>query len=69
MNLVPFNLNPHYVDANVSHIGAETRDDRIREFTTLNDKPVLALRDNSLVMIDGDKATLLGTDDARLFTR
>ncbi|KAG4075122.1 hypothetical protein HA402_004161 [Bradysia odoriphaga] len=70
MNLVPFNINPHYVDTNTTWPRIfEGRDDRIREFTVLNDTPVLALREGTLVMIDDDKATLHGTRNALLFTR
>ncbi|XP_037048364.1 probable alpha-aspartyl dipeptidase [Bradysia coprophila] len=69
MNLVPFNINPHYVDVTPGPRGFEGRDDRIREFTVLNDTPVLALREGTLVMIDDDKATLHGHANALLFTR
>jgi peptidase E len=39
MGLVPFNLNPHYLDPNpdLKHNG-ETRETRIKEFLTQNDK-------------------------------
>ncbi|KAJ6643516.1 Alpha-aspartyl dipeptidase [Pseudolycoriella hygida] len=70
LNLVPFNINPHYVDLNeTERRNFESRDDRIFEFITLNDVPVLALREDSLVMIDDDKVTLHGTTSGRLFTR
>lgn len=70
LNLVPFNINPHYHDSNdMERGGSESRDDRIREFHYLNEGPVLALRGGTLVLIDGDKATLSGSDSGRLFTR
>lgn len=70
LNLVPFNINPHYfdVDENSIHKG-ETREDRIKEFHILNDAPVLGLREGTLLVIDDNKATLHGIVNARLFNR
>lgn len=70
MSFVPFNINPHYVDTDPnSKIAGETRDDRIREFHTLYDKPVLGLREGSMLRVDDDKATLEGTFNAKLFKK
>lgn len=70
LNLVPFNINPHYfdVDESSTHKG-ETREDRIKEFHKLNDVPVLGLREGTLLVVDDNKATLKGIVNARLFTR
>lgn len=70
LNLVPFNINPHYfdVDESSTHKG-ETRADRIKEFHQLNDVPVLGLREGTLLVVDDNKATLKGIVNARLFTR
>lgn len=67
---MPFNINPHYFDADESstHKG-ETREDRIKEFHILNDVPVLGLREGTLLVVDDDRATLKGIVNARLFTR
>lgn len=70
LKLVPFNINPHYLDAdsNSQHQG-ETRETRITEFHEMNETSVLGLREGTLLSVDGDKATLLGTFNARLFTK
>lgn len=70
LNLVPFNINPHYFDAdeNSTHKG-ETREDRIKEFHVLNKAPVLGLREGTLLVVDDDKATLRGIANARLFVQ
>lgn len=68
MGLVPFNLNPHYLDpvAGSQHMG-ETRETRIKEFHTQNDIPVVGLREGSWIQVTGEKVTLEGPLTARIF--
>ncbi len=70
LNLVPFQLNPHYTDKTIKGHGGESRDDRLNEFTKVNPKvAVLGLREGSLVRIEGTRAKLLLGPGARLFRR
>ena len=68
LGLIPFNLNPHYLDADLQskHMG-ETRETRIKEFHQFNATPVLGLREGSWFEVKGDKITLKGNLQARLF--
>ncbi len=68
LGLIPFNLNPHYLDAETQskHMG-ETRETRIQEFHSFNTIPVLGLREGSWLGVKGDKITLKGNLTARLF--
>jgi dipeptidase E len=68
LNLIPFQINPHYLDANPEGHGGETREQRIEEFLVVNKKmKVLGLREASLLFVEGDKIKLLGSRSARLF--
>ncbi len=68
LGLIPFNLNPHYLDADLQskHMG-ETRETRIREFHAFNSVPVLGLREGSWLDVKGDAIVLKGDLSARLF--
>ena len=68
LGLIPFNLNPHYLDADLQskHMG-ETRETRIKEFHAFNSIPVLGLREGSWLEVTGDIILLKGNLTARLF--
>ena len=70
LGLVPFQINPHYIDADPSsrHMG-ETREERLREFLEENETPVLGMREGSWLRVEGGRALLEGANGARIFRR
>lgn len=68
MGLVPFNINPHYLDPNpgLKHNG-ETRETRIKEFLTQNDIKVVGLREGNWIRRTGNKITVEGSELTRIF--
>ncbi|WP_378105495.1 dipeptidase PepE [Chryseobacterium sp. sg2396] len=70
MGLVPFNINPHYLDPNLElkHNG-ETRETRIKEFLTQNDVKVVGLREGNWIRRTGDRITVEGSELTRVFEK
>ncbi|MGA9852418.1 MAG: dipeptidase PepE [Gammaproteobacteria bacterium] len=69
LNLIPFQINPHYTDTRLPGYQGETRAERLQEFTRVNPTvPVLGLREGSALLIEGDEIQLLGLYTARIFT-
>ncbi|QXU50477.1 dipeptidase PepE [Chryseobacterium sp. D764] len=70
MGLVPFNINPHYLDPNpdLKHNG-ETRETRIQEFLTQNDIKVVGLREGNWIRRTADSITVEGNELTRIFEK
>jgi dipeptidase E len=67
-NLVPFQINPHYLDANPAGHAGETREMRIEEFIKLNTEVYVAgLREGTMFLVDNSNIQLLGNKNTRIF--
>lgn len=68
MDLVPFQINPHYLDANPEGHGGETRQQRIEEFLAVNrEMTVIGLREATLIQVEGEDYKLKGSRPMRVF--
>lgn len=68
LNLIPFQINPHYLDKKVEGHGGESREDRILEFIEVNrDIYVAGLREGCMFVVEGEKMTIIGQRNLRLF--
>lgn len=68
LNLVPFQINPHYLDANPDGHAGETREQRIEEFLAVNpDKYVVGLREGTMLKVEGNSMELIGNRSCRIF--
>ncbi len=66
--LIPFQINPHFISGKPSGHNGESREERLDEFLCLNpEQKVLALREGSALLVEGENATLLGDLDAPVF--
>ena len=70
IGLVPFQINPHYLDANPEGHAGETRQQRIEEFIEVNpDVYVVGLREGTMLKLENGKLDLIGPRTARLFLK
>ncbi|MFW6257163.1 MAG: dipeptidase PepE [Prolixibacteraceae bacterium] len=61
IGLIPFQINPHYLDANPEGHGGETRRQRIAEFLEMNpDIVVVGLREGTMLKLENKKLNLIG---------
>ena len=67
-NLIPFQINPHYLDANPAGHAGETREQRIEEFIEANPGIIVAgLREGTMLLRENEKLTLIGNRSMRVF--
>ncbi|MFH0759356.1 MAG: dipeptidase PepE [Bacteroidota bacterium] len=68
LNLVPFQINPHYTDKNPPGHAGETREDRIMEYLAANPRDtVLGLREGCMFRVEGNSMKLTGERSVRVF--
>ena len=68
LNLVPFQINPHFTDQTIPNFGGETRSARIMEFIEVNpDIYVLGLREGNYIEVHGNEYRYVGHDDLEVF--
>lgn len=70
LDLVPFQINPHYTDYHPpGHMG-ETRDERLGEFVHVNPGVrVIGIREGTILRVEGEEIKLLGGKPARYFIK
>lgn len=68
LQLIPFQINPHYVDTNPDGHAGETREERINEFIQVNPSVYVAgLREGTAFHIENNIIHLLGNKAVRIF--
>ena len=69
-NLIPFQINPHYLDANPAGHAGETREQRIEEFMEENPGIIVAgLREGSMFLLENNLIRLIGKHKVRVFKK
>lgn len=67
---IPFQINPHYLDANPDGHAGETREQRIEEFLEANPGMIVAgLREGTMLLLENNKLNLIGPRDMRIFKK
>ncbi len=69
-NLISFQINPHYLDANPDGHAGETREQRIMEFLEVNPNMYVAgLREGTMFLLEDAKLSLIGQRNLRIFRK
>ena len=69
LNLIPFQINPHYTEATIPNHGGESRDMRINEFIALNrESVVIGLPEGSLLRKEGNQLFFVGKGTCKVFS-
>ena len=70
LHLIPFQINPHYLDANPEGHAGETREQRIEEFIEANPGIIVAgLREGTMLLRENNSMTLIGQRNMRIFRK
>lgn len=70
IGLVPFQINPHYLDANPEGHAGETREQRILEYLEANrSRYVVGLREGCMLRVTEDSIELIGKRPMRIFKK
>lgn len=65
---IKFQINPHYLDQHPDGHAGETREQRIKEYIVANpDMYVAGLRESCMLLVEGDKLSLIGPRPMRIF--
>ncbi len=68
LNLIPFQINPHYLDKNPEGHGGETREERILEFLEVNRETTVAgLREGCMFLLKDNHLSFIGPKPLRVF--
>lgn len=68
LGLIPFQINPHYLDAHPDGHAGETREQRIEEYIAMNRGMYVAgLREGCMLRLEGEKLDLIGPRPMRIF--
>ena len=70
LNLIPFQINPHYLDVSPSGHAGETREQRIEEYIAANpNRFVAGLREGCMFYVEGNHLRLQGNRSLRVFKK
>lgn len=70
LGLVPFTINPHYTDPLPEGLQAgETRAERLKEFHEWNDNPVVALRQEAMLLVGNGSILIKGGQGVKVFRK
>ncbi|PSM53119.1 (alpha)-aspartyl dipeptidase (peptidase E) [Campylobacter blaseri] len=68
LNIFHYQINPHFISGKIPGHNGESREQRIEEFLTINQKSIVyAMPEGTAFVINGDEAEIIGHDDMLKF--
>jgi dipeptidase E len=67
LNLVPYQINPHYSEGTIANHGGESRKARLMEYITLNHTDVICLPESSWLKIQNGQTTYHGLGTMKVY--
>lgn len=68
LNLIPFQINPHYTEATIQNHGGESREARILEFLEVNrGETVIGLPEGMIIKLTNGSYELIGCKPVKIF--
>ncbi|WP_087721850.1 dipeptidase PepE [Pandoraea sp. PE-S2T-3] len=68
LNLIPFQVNPHFISGKPAGHNGESREERLAEYLGINpDERVVGIPEGTALHVQGENATVLGEFDALYF--
>lgn len=68
LGLIPFQINPHYLDSHPDGHAGETREQRLQEYQAANQGMYVAgLREGCMLLVEGGNMSLIGQRPLRVF--
>ena len=68
LDLIPFQINPHYTEAVIPNHGGESRELRILEFVEANKNTrVVGLPEGMIIQLKNGKYELIGDKEVKIF--
>lgn len=64
LNLFPYQINPHFISGKISGHNGESREERLEEFLTVNQKDIVyAMPEGTAFLINGNEVEIIGYAD------
>ncbi len=68
LDLISFQINPHYTEATIPNHGGESRNMRIEEYLEINREAiVVGLPEGMIIKVEGNSFSLIGEKGAKIF--
>lgn len=69
LNLIPYQINPHFTEQKIAGHGGESRLQRLLEYSAINEIPVVCLPENCGIRIDDKGTRLLSAEPVKLIRK